>query len=495
MTERWRSGINAYITRVFNHLEVSNFTTAFVGAARYGYDLAISLAYTSNNGYLCQRVEDDALKAASSEGRCTVVRYLLRRGVNANGPIATGVAPAATMALVRFPVMLPARLTPLCEAALRGHEEVARLLLENGAEINAKASGPPALHYAVVGAWSQSDDELKDEQRDYVGLIAMLCAKGADVKIRSERGGPVLHRALRFYEDNPATMRDIIQVLLQHGAGLEDEFEGETALMTASHHWLHESAEYLLKCGADIHARVPGSQTDSFDIAISQVKCPHDLDLYGGDHWTKIYDILQTLLNHGAEMNSSRFTLALSKSCPHVIHFLLEADAQKQHIDRSALLMLWMELRSNWQRSDYIEDFVNTLIHHGANVDKANSKGTTPFIEACITPYDDKFAIIRKMARCTSDINGPGSTGKSVLEIIYEASVPAYDKFYVLWQLGEFVDPTVRRKYGEMMMGLAIELKHHSELEIREWVLEAEWRESRKNKAQRRERLASSFIS
>ena len=405
-----------------------------------------------------------------------MVRYLLERGVNANGD---GVN----------------HMTPLCAAALQGHEEVARLLLENGAEINSQASyrRRAALHYAVMGAKSQGHDELDDEQRDYVSLIAMLCAKGADVKIRSERGGPVLHHAVRYYDYNPAIMRDIIQFLLQHGAGLEDEFEGETALMVASHHWLHESAEYLLKCGADIHARVPGSQTDSFDIAMSQVNCPDVL--HGSGHDTEIYDILQTLLNHGAEMNSSRFTLALTKSCPHVIHFLLEADAQKRHIDRSALLVSWMELRSNWQRSDYIEEFVYMLIFHGANVDKANSKGTTPFIEACITRCYNKLAIIPKMARCTSDINGPGSTGKSVLEIIYEASIPAYDKFYVLFQLGEFVDLTIRRKYEDMMMDLAIELKHHSELEIREWVLEAEWRESRKNKAERRERnLASSFI-
>ena len=464
MTEQFRCGINAYITRVFNHLDASKFTGAFVSAAGYGYDLAINLAYTSNNGYLCQGVEIDALNAASSKGRCTVVRHLLRKGANANG----------------FRHM-----TPLCEAALQGHEEVARILLENGAEINSQASyrRRAALHYAVMGV-------TEDEQRESVSLVALLCAKGADVRIRSERGGPVLHHAVRSYDHNPAAMRDIMQLLLQHGAGLEDEFEGETALMVASHRWLYEAAEYLLKCGADIHARVPGGQTDSFDLAISRLDCPYNR-MYDGEHFTDIYGILQTLLNYGAEMNNSRFTLALAESCAHVIHFLLEADAQGQHIDRSALLVLWMELRSNWQSSD--EDIVPRLIFHGANVDKANSKGTTPFIEACITGAisDTKLAIIRNMARCSSDMNRPGSTAKSVLEIIYEASIPAYDKFYVLLQLGEFVDPTARRKYEEMMMDLALELKHHSEMVIREWVLEAEWRESRKNKAQRHEKLAS----
>ena len=51
----------------------------------------------------------------------------------------------------------------------------------------------------------------------------MLCAKGADVKIRLERGGLVLHHVLRFYKDNSTTIRDIIQVLLQYSAELEDE--------------------------------------------------------------------------------------------------------------------------------------------------------------------------------------------------------------------------------------------------------------------------------
>ena len=130
---------------------------------------------------------------------------------------------------------------------------------------------------------------------------------------------------------------------------------------------------------------------------------------------------------------------------------------------------------------------VETLIHHGADVDEVDSKGTTPFIDACATGTvsdsdlsafknwtPDKLAVVKAIAKSTGDKNEPRGTRKSVLDIIYETPITAYEKFHVLLQLGEYVSQTEWRKYKDNMTDLALELKYHSkDLDIRTYVWKA----------------------
>ena len=467
-------------------MDAECFKTAFTGAAFSGYDLAVTLAYASKHSNQCQQrpsgqpssptIENIALCQASRQGHYAVVRYLLERGAD---------------------VEAVWDMTPLCYAACYRHEDIARLLLNNGAQIDSQASAGKrtALHFAIAGAgWAQR--RSRSQVRSQSSLIAMLCARGADVNLVTDCSGTVLH-----YMVDHATSQwsesdhDILDTLFRYGARPEVVNNGgDTALMVASRHRYHEAARYLLERGADVHwpysmesDSLCSTERDCFCLAMTGAHCTSISDPEtSNDILLKMRATLSVLLEYGAEMNNSRIVCALKRGCPHLVDFLLAVDATEKHVDRSTLLVTWMEHFPAWQIHQG-RNMVRTLTFHGADVDKVNSKGTTPFIDACTTgtvsdpnlrdenQIIEKLAIIKEMARFAGQINEPSSTGKSVLDIIYETPTTAYDKFHVLLQLGEYVSSTKWTKYEHNMMDLALELKHHSRSsDIRTWVWKAE---------------------
>jgi hypothetical protein len=75
--------------------------------------------------------------------------------------------------------------TPLHYAAWKGHVEIAHLLLQNGAEVNAKNRyGETPLHWAAEAA-----------EQDNVDVLHLLVENGADLEAQSNGGYRVLHYA------------------------------------------------------------------------------------------------------------------------------------------------------------------------------------------------------------------------------------------------------------------------------------------------------------
>ena len=100
-----------------------------------------------------------------------------------------------------------AGVTPLHMAALGGWLELAQLLLDQGALINArdKLSGGTPLIMAVM--------------HGHTDVIELLLAQGADIDMATNRGTTALHAAVAVGR------RDIVRRLLDHGAdiSLRDE--------------------------------------------------------------------------------------------------------------------------------------------------------------------------------------------------------------------------------------------------------------------------------
>ncbi len=90
---------------------------------------------------------------------------------------------------------------PLGLASFFGHREVARLLIDRGADVNLVAQN--ALKVASVHAASARRDPI---------ILAMLLAAGADPNVRQQKGFTPLHTA-GFEGD-----RAIAELLLTHGA-------------------------------------------------------------------------------------------------------------------------------------------------------------------------------------------------------------------------------------------------------------------------------------
>jgi ankyrin repeat protein len=159
-----------------------------------------------------------ALHWAASKGQTNIVALLLDRGANPNAKQRSDE-------------------TPLHFAIEAEHVEVARLLLAKGADANARnGSALTPLHLAVM----QGSAELSEA----------LIASGADVNARDyERETPLLRAA----RDGAL---EIAKMLLAKGATVDArDSEGETPLHYACHNGHRDVVELLLAAGADVNAK------------------------------------------------------------------------------------------------------------------------------------------------------------------------------------------------------------------------------------------------
>ncbi|CUS13045.1 unnamed protein product [Tuber aestivum] len=106
-------------------------------------------------------------------------------------------------------------LTALQWAAVKGHEPLARLLLQKGVNINASRNGWTALHRAV--------------RHGFEGIVALLLEQGADASIKGTAGMTALHWAAFLGNEK------VVRRLLEMGVGIstEDNF-GKTAAYYAT---------------------------------------------------------------------------------------------------------------------------------------------------------------------------------------------------------------------------------------------------------------------
>ena len=137
--------------------------------------------------------------------------------------------------------------TPLCFAAMKGHKEVAELLIANGADVKDDVGRTP-LH----GAANQGQTEIAE----------LLIANGADVNAKKDHGHTPLHGAILYQH------KEVVELLITAGADVNaDEGTGWTPLhiaaglnadlqryggLSAEGH--KEIAELLIGAGADVNA-------------------------------------------------------------------------------------------------------------------------------------------------------------------------------------------------------------------------------------------------
>ena len=141
--------------------------------------------------------------------------------------------------------------TPLFYASKKGHVKVAKVLLENGADSNARQFDQNTpLHYAAINGHleiaklllqNEADVNAIDEHQEsplhyaisdvgHAEIAELLIQNGADVNAREERGITPLH----FAASNGFSI--IVEILLKHGAKRDlKNNEGMTPLQDAEH--------------------------------------------------------------------------------------------------------------------------------------------------------------------------------------------------------------------------------------------------------------------
>jgi hypothetical protein len=127
--------------------------------------------------------------------------------------------------------------TVLHHAASGGHNDIARLLIDNGANLNTKnRMGQTPLHISTrIG---------------YKDMVELLIDKGANININNDEGRTPLHEAAN------SGHKDLVTLLISHGADLNAKTQnGMTAL------------DYALRSGFEDVAELLGVNTKRLSIA------------------------------------------------------------------------------------------------------------------------------------------------------------------------------------------------------------------------------------
>ena len=158
--------------------------------------------------------------------------------------------------------------TPLHYAVFQGHKEISKLLISNGADMNAKdnAGGTP-LHLTLD---------------NYASVASLLIANGADVNAKKDNGWtPLLIASSSLAED---TASKIVELLIDNGADInaKDDDEGETALHFAAQNGHKEVAGLLIVKGADVNAISVHNETPLDCVARDETETADLLRKHGG---------------------------------------------------------------------------------------------------------------------------------------------------------------------------------------------------------------------
>ena len=146
-----------------------------------------------------------ALRRAALRGCCSVTSMLLAYGAS-----------------VEFGGKADDGTAPLLIAAANGHQEVVKLLLDGGADVNRKSDTVTLCPTALMAA----------ALKGHVDIVCLLLEHGANTESRGYRGQTALSSAW-----NPP----VVRLLLDHGADINArDNDGETALTLALHELNHE---------------------------------------------------------------------------------------------------------------------------------------------------------------------------------------------------------------------------------------------------------------
>jgi ankyrin repeat protein len=294
---------------------------------------------------------------------------------------------------------------PILEAAARGHTDVIRLLLENGANINQEDKyGQNALFLASENRQEAAVQMLIEagacvnngakygmapiqvaSERGHKGIVEMLIKAGADVNLGYE---PALYCASENGHE------DVVQILILAGADVNQEGRLGTALHAALCYYYSgdKVVELLIDAGADVN-KLAGE----YETALQAALMGEDADKFSA------LEAVRILIRAGANVNlvGPVFGTALQAAAfwnwSTIVEELIDAGADVNLVGEEYGTALRAAVLS-CEEDNYLDDCIQViqiLIRAGADVNLKGGKNTTPLEEALALGHTEIVQILR----------------------------------------------------------------------------------------------------
>jgi ankyrin repeat protein len=317
--------------------------------------------------------------------------------------------------------------TALMYASFSGNEDLVKLLIEEGADVNARTAKNVKKRFNMKSRIRQIKRHGIEKYSWYRGLTALMIASGEGyteiASLLIESGADV--NAHCYYGGDTALMvasryghQEIAKLLIEKGANVKarDYYGGDTALMVASRYGHQEVTELLIEEGADVNAQ---SEWNSTALMLASS--------YGHTEVTKL------LLEAGADVNAQ--VNWYSKSYSYTPKFF----GLSQIKGCTALMYASME--------GHTED-VKLLIEAGADVNLQDKDGYTALMCASEIRYTESVGLLLEAG---ADVNVQDSSGYTALMVASEYGCIGVAK--LLLEAG--ADVNVRDNYGYTALELA----------------------------------------
>jgi ankyrin repeat protein len=329
--------------------------------------------------------------------------------------------------------------TPLLRAVESGNEATLRLLLENGADIEAKGADEESLLFQAVKAEKEAvtrllidkgaDIETKDKggetplswaaRHEKETMVHILAERGADMEAIMKGGWTPLCWAVRFERES------MIRLLVAKGADIESSARNSiTPLLWAINNGTEAMIRLLVEMGADIEAHNNDDGRTALSLAVG----------YGNEV------IAQLLIEKGATIEArdkdgqTPLSWAAGRGKTAMLRLLLANGADIETRDNDGQTPLLRAAR------DGKEAMIRVLLANGADIEAKGEDCLTPLLWA--TKYE-KRPIIRLLLSKGADIEARGEGGltpllsavwcgeKALIELLLEkgADIEARDRF------------------------------------------------------------------
>jgi len=297
--------------------------------------------------------------------------------------------------------------TPLMLASELGYSDIAALLLVGGADVHTREVERnlwTALHIAA--------DRLQTE------CVRVLLEHGAEVDARdSMQWTPLIWATFTAsWPESGATVR----LLLEHGADVHVEGEeGTSALAQAGWVGSEDTIRVLLEWGAGsnvkhlrnaFHAAFTDNNQDKASLFIEaglKIELPEAILM---QDWDALSCLLAETVSQ--EEKNAALVIAAGKSSADIVRLLLKngADPNASFQGDTALM------RAYWYPWT-VQEMMEVLLEVGADVNARNAEGETPFTLQKNWGHNAKFRLemMRKMIQYGADVNVQNNRGETAL--------------------------------------------------------------------------------